>query len=569
MMRVLVILWLLACMGSPAAAEVTRPRLVVIISVDQFRGDYVDRYGHQWTRGLRRLFDRGAYFPLTAFPYMNTVTCAGHATISTGTFPATHGIPLNAWWDREQGKQMSCTQDPAVQLVLPGQPGAAPAGHSAWRLRVPTFADELRLQSPVPPRIVTMSNKQRSAIMLAGHRGDLVTWYDGERGFVTSTAYTPGPMPFLEQFQRAQPIAADAGRTWERTRPPSEYLFTDDATGEKHVTWSRTFPHQLPGAPGRPDKGFYTLWEDTPFPDAYLARMAAAAVKEFTLGRGNGTDYLGVSFSALDNVGHDFGPRSHEVQDVLMSLDATLGQLLDELDRQVGPGAYVVALTADHGVSLIPEQVAEEGLSAGRIAGDALVERLNAALAPWAATLGPGPYVETLIYTDLYFKRGIYQHLLDTPEAMRAVRLAIESTPGVHRVLQSDDIAAVRLGTDQLSLTALQSYAPGRSGDLLIVPRPYFLNSTAATTHGTGYRYDARVPLVFAGPGIKPGRYAVASTPADVVPTLAYLVGITMSRADGRVLQEALAPAEAAENLIRRSTSGRAPDAPRTIADRP
>jgi predicted AlkP superfamily pyrophosphatase or phosphodiesterase len=542
MKRAIVVTFLaaIASRAQPADAPATgshRPALVVVLSVDQFRGDYVDRYGHQWTKGLRRLLDRGARFPEAAYPYMNTVTCAGHATIATGTFPAAHGIPLNGWWDRSLGRQMWCTDDPRATNIAHGR-AAASGGDSAWRLRVPTFADELRAQSGVPPRVVSLSLKARSAIMLAGQRADLVAWYGGEAGLVTSNAYAPGPVPFLTGFLSSHPIEQDAGRTWERARPVSDYLFEDDAEGEKpEAPWSRTFPHPLPGAPGAPATGFYALWEDTPFADAFLGRLAAAAVDAFNLGRGPGTDYLAVSFSTLDMVGHAFGPRSHEVQDVLIQLDATVGTLLEALDRLVGPDRYIVALTGDHGVSPIPEQMAALGVSAGRIDGRGLVARVNAALEPF---LGPGPHVATLVYTDLYFRDGVFEKLAANPAAMQAVIDAIEAAPGVLRALRRDDIAAVRLGGDALALTALASHAPGRSGDILIVPQPYFLNSTAATTHGTGYRYDARVPVVLAGPGIRRGEYLTAATPADIAPTLAHLVGITLPRPDGRVLREAL-----------------------------
>lgn len=541
MKRALVVTLLVAAAVPARTADVVpaarRPALVVILTIDQFRTDYVDRYGHQWTRGLRRLIDRGARFPEAAYPYMNTVTCAGHATIATGTFPAAHGIPLNGWWDRSLGRQMWCTDDPRATNIGHGR-AAASGGDSAWRLRVPTLADELRAQSGVPPRVVSLSLKARSAIMLAGQRGDLVAWYGGESGFVTSSAYAPGPVPFLSAFLSSNPIEQDAGKAWDRARPASDYLFEDDAEGEKpEAPWSRTFPHPLPGAPGAPAAGFYALWEDTPLADAYLGRLAAAAIEAFGLGRGPGTDYLAVSFSTLDLVGHAFGPRSHEVQDLLVQLDATVGALLETLDRRVGPDRYVVALTGDHGVSPIPEQMAALGVPAGRIDGRGLVARVNAALEPF---LGPGPHVATLVYTDLYFRDGVFEKLVANPAAMRAVVDAIETTPGVLRALRSDDIAAVRLGGDALALTALSSHAPGRSGDILIVPQPYFLNSTAATTHGTGYRYDARVPVILAGPGIRPGEYLAPATPADIAPTLAHLVGITLPRPDGRVLREAL-----------------------------
>jgi predicted AlkP superfamily pyrophosphatase or phosphodiesterase len=539
------------------------PRLLVLISVDQFRADFVGRYGVHWKAGLRRLFDSGAHFTEAAYPYMNTVTCAGHATMATGAYPSTHGLALNGWWDREAGRMMLCTEDPQARNIAHGAVPAA-GGDSLWRMRVPTFADELRLQSPTPPRIASISLKARSAITLAGRRADLVTWHDYERGFVTSSAYAAGPVPFLQKHLAANPVEADAGRIWEKSLPAAAYAFADDGLGEQTPkTWSRTFPHPLPGRSEKPDPLFHELWDLTPFADAYLGRMAAAAVESLGMGRGPGTDFLAVSFSTLDLVGHSYGPASHEVQDVLARLDVTIGRLLDDLDRLVGRDQYVVALTADHGVSPIPEQAAAQGLDAGRIDGRALTARVEAAVAPW---LGAGPHVDALVYTDLYFKRGVYEALLSQPAAMAAALAAIESTPGIQRAFRSDDLAAGRAGTDSMTRSVRNSYAPGRSGDILIVPRPYYLNSTAGATHGTGYAYDTRVPVVLAGPGIRAGEITSAASPADIVPTFAYLAGITMAATDGRVLDEALAapaPAAAPRTSADAGTGGRPPDATR------
>lgn len=510
------------------------PKLFVLISVDQFRGDYIQQYGRHWTRGLRGLLDRGAYFSQAAYPYQNTVTCAGHATMSTGTLPMTHGIPLNAWWDRASGRQVSCTQDPSVKNIAHGQTPAS-GGDSAARLRASTFADELRLQSAIAPRVVSLSLKARSAIMMAGHGGDLVAWHDGTRGFITSSAYARGPVPFLSDFQRHHPIEADLGKVWKKRLPDAQYAFEDDGLGENpDGGWTKTFPHALPAETG---DQFHARWEATPFSDAYLADMATAAIQHFKLGQAAGTDFLAISFSSLDVAGHQFGPRSHEVQDTLANLDVTLGRLFDALDRSVGRANYVVALTGDHGVAPIPEQMTAEGLEAGRITTKDISGRVDAALTPF---IGAGPHVSAQIFTDLYFKPGVYERLQEQPLAMQGVVDAIQAAPGVWKVLKTSDLAAARLGADQVAAMAVFSFVEGRSGDLIIVPKPYFLNSNAGSTHGTGYQYDARVPVLLAGPGIRRGEQTVPATPADIVPTLAYLAGITMPRPDGRILHEAL-----------------------------
>ena len=522
------------------------PKLVVVIVVDQMRGDYIERYGHQWTKGLRRLVQQGAWFRQAAYTYMNTITCAGHSTIGTGTFPTTHGMILNEWWDRELGKQVSCTEDANAKTVSYGSPEAR-AQYSGWRLQATTLADELRAQLSGRPRVITVSLKARSAIGLAGHGGDAVTWFhDASGAWVTSSAYAEAPVAAVEKFVKANPVDAYLGKKWRRALPESEYLFPDDAEGERPPRgWTRAFPHQLKGLADKADAHFYDVWKQTPYSDAYLGKMAATLADEFGLGKDETPDFLGISFSALDLTGHDFGPRSHEVQDVLIGLDATIGKLLSHLDKTVGAANYVVGLTADHGVAPIPEQATREGLEAGRIALDELAARIEKAI---EAFFGPGKHVVRMRYTEIYFAPGIYEQLKAEPKAMRAVMEAIAETPGIARVFRGDEMTAQRNSGDTMTRATALSYFAGRSGDLVMVPKPYWLLvSTSrdlatgdATTHGTWYAYDARVPLILMGLGIQRGSYLGAASPADIAPTLAFLCGITLPRVDGRVLAEAL-----------------------------
>jgi predicted AlkP superfamily pyrophosphatase or phosphodiesterase len=534
---------------SGAQAQVARqvsgpPRLLVILSVDQMRQDYVERYGSQWTRGLKRLVERGARFTRASYPYPATVTCAGHATISTGTFPATHGMVLNQWFERELNRAVPCTHDPEAGLLTRAGP-VEPPGHSARRLRAPALADELRVQRGDGPRVVALSQKARSAIMLGGRRPDLAGWFDRGRGWVSSTAFPDQWLAALHATEQRHPAEADYGKVWTRSLPPERYLFEDEGLGERKAGWTASFPHALESKSGRPDEAFYGLWETSPFSDEALGRLAMAMLDELRLGQREATDLLALSFSALDYVGHAFGPRSHEVQDVLVRLDAVVGSLLDALDQRVGAGRYVVVLTGDHGVSPIPEQMEAAGLDAGRIDTKALAERIEEALVPH---LGPGPHVSALYYTEVYFTPGTYQKLLDTPAALVAALRTIERTPGVYRAVRGDELRDTP-SRDPLVQAAAHGYVPDRSGDILILPRPYFITSTAVATHGTPYDYDARVPLILAGAALRPGEYLQPVTPADIAPTLAWFAGITLPRSDGRVLHEALV-AEPASPLL-------------------
>jgi len=528
-----VIALLLALGGAGLAARpafADPPRLVVMLAIDQMRGDYIDRYGVQWTRGLHRLVDEGALFPQAAYPYFTTVTCAGHATMGSGTLPMTHGQIQNAWFDRETGKDVACTDDASVTQISYGTQAAAATsgGNSAARMLAPSFADELRSQATRTPRIVSLSMKPRSAIGLAGHAGDVVLWYDTGKGWATSTAFATGKNPLVEKFLEANPMTRELGTPWTKLLPEKAYFYEDDGLAENTPKgWTNMFPHPLlvpAGAP--PDDDAYDRWENSPFADAYLARMAVALVDGMKLGQSPGTDYLAIGFSALDRVGHQFGPRSHEVQDTLARLDRTVGDLLAALDARVGRGNYVIALSGDHGVSPIPEQMAKLHFDAGRIDTQALTTKITQAL---ATKLGAGKMLEKITSPYVYLAPGVYDKLKAKPEAMQAVIEAITSTPGIARVLTREQLEKGVDTDDAIVRAARLSYYAPRSGELLIVQKPYWLSGgTGGASHGTPYLYDQRVPVLFFGAGVKPGRYWQAATPADIAPTLAALTELEL-----------------------------------------
>jgi len=519
---------------APARSE--RPRLVVFVVVDQFRVDYVSRYSHQWTRGLKRLFEGGAVFPLAAYPYSGTVTCPGHATISTGSFPATHGLIGNSWFDRERGANVSCTHDDDV-TSLPFGGATGTERHSPGRLRANAFADELRLQAVRPPRIVTVSLKARSAITLAGRGGPgtLAVWEEDNGTWATSSTYAATPAPEIDWYAKANPVTAAYGKAWNRLLPESAYLFTDVAPGEPRAG---TFPHALTSPSGAPDNDFVTLWERSPFSDDAVADIAIAALNGMKLGQMPGTDMLGVSFSALDLVGHAFGPNSHEVQDTLARLDVTLGRLLDALDTSVGRDRYVLALSADHGVAPIPEQVQPSGVSAGRLVSANMRRHIDEVI---DGILGPGTHVAALTSNQVYLTPGTYHQLEDTAHGLATVMDAIRQIPGVWKVYAADELAGRGATSDGTLAAARLSHFQGRSGDVLIIPQPYWFTQSTGTTHGTPHGYDQRVPVLFTGAGIRPGQYYVTASPADIAPTLAELAGIVLAHADGRVLADAIA----------------------------
>jgi len=543
-----------------AAPKVSRapskPKLVVLLVVDQMRADYVDKFLSQWTGGLKRLVEEGAWFRDAAYPYATTETCVGHSTISTGAFPATHGIVSNSWWDRDLGKSVTCTADPKAKNSAYGRASfkegdseseEKQGGNSGNHLAVPTFADELRFQSGARTRVVTFSLKARAAISLAGHQADGVVWFDDSTGaWVTSNKFEV--LPFLDDYVIKSPVRKDYGKTWNLRLDRKNYVYPEEAVGGVAPDgWGHSFPHPLRGkaAGPDPDDAFYKQWKTSPFADAYLTQLAELAIDQLALGKANGTDFLGIAYSTLDYAGHAFGPRSWEVQDVLVQLDKDLADLFAHLDKEVGRGNYVVALSADHGGMPIPEDMQSTGADSGVLHVPDVQDRIEKALESFGY---PKPAIARITGSDVFFAKGVYEKLSADPNSLKAVLATIRTVPGVAAVYRAEELRD-RPATQSPTLRAFaNSYFPGRSGDLFILPKPYWLvDGTPAgktrsygTSHVSPYNYDQHVPVLLMGFGIQPGQYFQPITPADIAPTFAALCGVTLASRDGHILSEAL-----------------------------
>jgi predicted AlkP superfamily pyrophosphatase or phosphodiesterase len=561
--------------AAAASKAPAKPKLVVLLVVDQMRADYVDKFLPQWTGGLKRLVEEGAWFRDAAYPYATTETCVGHSTISTGAFPATHGIVSNSWWDRDLGKSVTCTSDPKAKNSAYG--GASfkdgdseseekQGGNSGNHLAVPTFADELRFQSGTLTRVVTVSLKARAAISLAGHQADGVVWLDDTTGaWVTSNKF--GALPFLDDYVMKNPVRKDYGKTWNLRLDRKNYVYPEEAVGAAAPDgWGHSFPHPLRGkaAGPDPDGAFYKQWKTSPFADAYLTQLAELAIDQLGLGKANGTDFLGIAYSTLDYAGHAFGPRSWEVQDILVQLDKDLADLFAHLDKVVGRGNYVVALSADHGAMPIPEDMQTSGADAGVLHVSDVQDRIEKAL---ESLDYPKPAIARIVGSEVFFAKGVYERLASDPKALKAVLDAIRTAPGVAAVYRAEELQN-RPATQSPILRAFaNSYFPGRSGDLFIVPKPYWLvdgtppgkSRSYGTSHVSPYNYDQHVPVLLMGFGIQPGQYFQPITPADIAPTFAALCGITLSSRDGHVLAEALEKPESPHPLAPSARSNVAP----------
>jgi predicted AlkP superfamily pyrophosphatase or phosphodiesterase len=522
----------------PEPAQTT-PKLVVLVVMDQFTSSYIDLYSSQWTRGLRRLLDQGAVFRNAAYPYGMTVTCPGHTTIGTGTLPSTHGLVANSWYDRDSDQTVTCESDPTVMPVVLGA-GTTTGKHSARLMKVPTFADELRRQATRPPNIVSIAEKPRSAIGMAGHGGPgtVVIWEGAGGAWSSSTAYTDAPWPDADAFVRRHPIAEAYGDVWTKMLPESQYRFTDDNPAEaKPTPWGRTFPHSLQSPNGPSDPAFVTTWQRSPWADVFVTDFAIHMLRSRHLGREQGTDMLAVSLGSLDVSGHQYGPHSHEVQDVLARADQNIGRLLEALDREVGQGNYVLAFSADHGVTRIPEDLLADGEPGGRFSSlSALAEQLLL----WS--LGPGKKVGLADNAQLALTKETMAALRANPAAEEQFVSVLKSAPGTAKVFRAADLASTTPTTDPDLRAWRLSYVAGRTGDYVIVPKPGYYFAATGTGHGSQNDPDQRVPLILFGRGVKPGQYQDAASPADIAPTFASVTNVSLPTAQGRVLQEALSP---------------------------
>jgi hypothetical protein len=492
-----------------AAAAPVRPRLILLIAVDQFRYDYLARFRADLGGGLDHLLRQGAVFTNASLEHYPTVTAVGHSTMLSGAPPSISGIIGNDWYDRATKKNVTSVADPAVLGLGPDGPDGA--GVSPHRLMVSTLGDELKMAGR-GSRVFGLSLKDRSAILSVGRMADGAYWFDTRRGaFCSSTWYGKELPPWAKAFDSERRVDRYAGREW---------------LGGK-----------LPTVPG-PDlnEAVYA----SPFGNELLAAFAEAALSAEKLGQREATDVLSVSFSSNDSVGHDKGPDAPEVAEMTRQTDRVLGELLAAVDRGVGLSRTVVVLTADHGVAPIPELMVERRMPGGRLGRVDLTTPIEASL---EAVLGPGRWIEGRAGSTLYLNQAlIAEKKLDEGQVEEKAASAAQAIRPVWRAFTRHQLLRGEVPGDPWCRRVLAGFNPVRGGDVEILLEPYWIGGgESRATHGTPFSYDAHIPLVIMGPGFRPGRYAAAVALNDLAPTLATLLDVeTPSGSSGRVLVEAL-----------------------------
>jgi predicted AlkP superfamily pyrophosphatase or phosphodiesterase len=533
-------------------AALSAPHLVLQITVDQLRGDLPGRYAGRLTEGgFRYLMEKGIWYINAHYQHANTETAVGHATLATGADPSRHGIVANDWIDQKTGVFVYNTEDERYHII--GGKPKAHQGVAPSKLLASTISDELVVHNGGRSRAFSVSVKDRGAILPGGHVGKAF-WFSKSSGhFVTSTYYYEDYPAWVKQWNAAKPADALKGKSWELLEDRSTYVFgqMDDRPYEADLKpLGRVFPHSL----GGDSKYFYLFLTLTPFGDMITLDFAKALVENEKLGQNdNGApDYLQISFSSTDYIGHLFGPSSLETEDNILRLDRTLADLFQFIDKKVGLDHTLIVLSADHGAPEAPEYMATLGLSTGRFAFD------------WFKTEGPltkslqkrfgrDDLVANHSHPYLYLNIDVITSAgLDVAEVERFIADELMKIPGIAYAQTRSDLLAGRITESPVQNQIRRSFHPTRSGNIHMVPEQYwFLHSTEeaekmgigsiAAIHGSPWAYDTFVPIFFAGSGVQARIIGRRVAPTDIAGTLAAYLGIKPpSGSVGTVLTEVL-----------------------------
>ncbi len=562
MTRFRLALLVLISIGSAAAeTRAEPPRLILQITVDQLRGDLIRRHLDQFGEGgFRYLLDHGTVYEDAHHRHANTETIVGHTTLATGADPSTHGMVANVWMDRSADVLTYAIEDPDHHLLSrdadvdkdteidPTQRKARSDGRSPSRILVSTFGDELSLFTAGKSKVFGVSVKDRGAVAMAGHAGKAF-WFSKKTGeFVTSSYYYDEYPAWVIEWNRKRPSARWSGTSWKLLRERETYLFgdRDDRPYETDLAgFGRIFPHPFGEAEG--NRYYTTLLTISPAGDELTLEFAKELLKQEGVGNDSVTDYLSISFSCTDYIGHLFGPSSLESEDNLLRLDRTLADLFKFIDEEVGLDQTVIVLSADHGGAEAPGHLNEHGLDAAQYIDLDALDR-EPAIQALKKQFGIGEeivrsYYHPYVYLD---RELIAEHDLDPAEVESLIAAEMMKMNGIALAVPSSRLESGALPNTPLISKVLRNFNPKRSGDIYVVYESHsFINDmeglVVATTHGSPWTYDTYVPLIFAGPGIARQTVHRRVHTVDVATTLSAIVGCKPpSGASGKRLVEVL-----------------------------
>lgn len=526
-----------------------KPKLVLQITVDQLRGDlptrYLDRLGKG---GFRYLLEQGTHYTNAHYRHANTETAVGHATLFTGADPARHGLVGNNWIDQSTGELVYNTEDDRHHLI-----GKSPKPHkgvSPRNLLASTIGDELVVANAGRSRVFSVSVKDRGAIIPGGHAGKAF-WYSKSSGkFVTSTYYYDEYPQWVNKWNEAKPADQYRGKAWKLLHDRSTYLAgkMDDRVYEASLPpLGRTFPHQYGD-----NKYLYLILSLTPVGDELTLDFAKTLIENEKVGQGDYVDFMAVSFSSTDYVGHMFGPSSLESEDNVLRLDRVLAELFEFVDKKVGLDNTLIVLSADHGGPEAPEYMKSLGLEAGRFDFTYFREQgpLNEVL---KERFGRDDLIATHSHPYLYLNlAAIAEAKLDIKEVEHFIAQELMKIPGIAFAQTRSDLLDGRITDSPLQIQIRRNFHPARSGNIHMIQEQYwFLHSTdeaqkmglegIAAIHGSPWVYDTYVPIFFAGNGIPAQTISRRVSPTDIAPTIANYLNIKFpSGSIGNPLEEVL-----------------------------
>jgi predicted AlkP superfamily pyrophosphatase or phosphodiesterase len=520
-----------------AQQQAEKPKIVVGIIVDQMRQEYFYKFADRYSDGgFKRLASEGYMMKNGHYNYIPTYTGPGHASVYTGTTPATHGIIGNNWYVRRLNKMIYCAEDSTVSNVG----GTVMSGQISPRnLLTTTITDELRFATNKRSKVVGIAIKDRGASLPAGHLGDAY-WFDSDNGeFMTSTYYKSELPTWVSNFNALKRPDSLLNQTWQPLYSSDSYINSIDDNNEFEAPFigkeTPTFPYNLPEL--RENNGNYGLIAATPFGNTLTLEFAYAAIEGEKLGMGKETDFLAVSFSSPDYIGHRFGPTSKELEDNYLRLDLEIEQFLNYLDKTYGKGNYLVFLSADHGVADIATYMESERVPAGNLNFGYI---LGQARGYMTVKYGEGNWILNGSNDQIFLNHELIQEKeLELDDIQEQLANFLLRYNGIKEVYTASAMRSTAFTQHRPHLLQM-GYNHKASGDLLIILEPSWLTGGArGTSHGTGFTYDTHVPIVFFGWGVKSGESTRYATVTDIAPTLSMLLNIRLPNgATGQPIHE-------------------------------
>lgn len=519
------------------AQQPARPRLVVGIVVDQMRPDFVFRYMNRYgNEGFKRILREGFNCENTFIPYTPTYTAAGHACVYTGSVPALNGIAGNNWYDKALGRSVYCTEDDSVRTVGSNSDAGRQSPKNLWSN---TISDEMRLATNFRSKTIAVAIKDRGSILPGGFTANGAYWFDNASGgWITSTFYMQQLPQWMVNFNNNKLPDQYLKQNWNTLYPINSYLQStaDNKPYENNISGEDfTFPHITDTV----TRNRYETFKFTPFANTYTFETARAAVEGEQLGKRGVTDMLAISFSSPDYLGHSTGPNSVEIEDMYLRFDRDLGAFLKYLDSTQGKNNYILFITADHGVAHIPGFMLENKLPAGTFSTAALQRQLNNTL---QQQFGIANMVSSILNYQVYLDdQLIGQNKLDKQAIKQVIMDSLLRVPAVSQVV---DLAALQTANipHQLRWTLTNGFNQKLSGDVQFILKPnWFDGGARGTTHGSWNPYDAHIPMLWFGWGIRVGRSNREVYMTDIAPTIAALLRIQMPNATtGKVMEEVM-----------------------------